>query len=284
MPPTLLEILERTTGFFEKAGLEKPRLEAEWLLAAALKCKRLELYLQFDRPMDAGQLDRLRPMVARRARREPLQHILGEEEFFGIRLRIDRRALIPRPETEALVAKLVQETFASHPPESVLDLGTGSGAIALTLAHAWPQARVVAVERNPDALTLATENAALTGLATRVDLRAGSWFDPIVNERFALIVSNPPYLTEEEVADAQPEVREHDPIEALVAPKQGLADLEHILTEARDHLIPGGMLALETGIAQHAALGELANTLGYARWESHPDGSDRERYFFAWVE
>jgi release factor glutamine methyltransferase len=283
MPPSLLEILRRTTEYFSKAGLEKPRLEAEWLLAAALGCQRLELYLQFERPLDTALLDRLRPMVARRARREPLQYILGEVDFHALTLKIDRRALIPRPETEALVALLVETVFAAKPPTAVLDLGTGSGAIALALAKAWPSARVVAVERSPEALALATENAAHTGLAARVEWRAGDWFGPVRGERFELVVSNPPYLSVEEVEAAAPEVRVYEPHPALVSPEEGLRDLRHLLGGARAHLSPGGCLALETGLGQHATLAAEASRLGYARHESRRDPHERERYFFVWT-
>lgn len=282
MPPTLLEILRRTEAFFEKAGLEKPRLDAEWLMAAVLQCKRLELYLQFDRPLTPELLDRLRPLVRRRAQREPLQYILGETDFGDLRLRIDRRALIPRPETEALVERLVALPQDST-PRRILDLGTGSGAIALGLAQAWPEAEVTAVDASAEALALARENAKLNQLETRVNFLEGSWFGPLPGQRFDLIVSNPPYLTRSEWEEAQPEVREYEPSVALVAEEDGLADLRQLMQAAPGHLEAKGVLALETGIDQHARLAEQAASTGFARWESAVDDTGRDRYFFAWM-
>ncbi len=283
MPPNLLDILNRTAGFFAQAGLEKPRLEAEWLLAAVLDCKRLELYLQFDRPMTPDILDRLRPLVRRRAQREPLQYILGESDFFSLKLQVDRRVLIPRPETEGLVERIIERT-AGKVPGRVLDLGTGSGAIALALAQAFPASTVVAVERSPDALVVARKNADRNGLADRVRFVEGTWFGPLEAEIFDLIVSNPPYLSREEWSDSQPEVREHEPFPALVAEESGRSDLEEILCRAPAHLSAGGLLALETGIAQHTLLSERAHAAGYAGWVSAEDDSGRDRYFFAWTD
>ncbi|MFW6354737.1 MAG: peptide chain release factor N(5)-glutamine methyltransferase, partial [Verrucomicrobiota bacterium] len=270
LPPTLLEILQRSAEFLGKAGVENPRLEAEWLLAHVLGCKRLQLYLDFERPMLPEVLDQLRPMVRRRAQREPLQYILGTTEFAGLELTVDRRALIPRPETEALVDELRGE-YGTTPPPSVLDLGTGSGAIALALAAAWPGSSVTAVDRSPGALALARENAARTGLDARVEWLGGSWFGPLAGRVFDLIVSNPPYLAEAEWKSAAPEVRGHEPHEALVAPGEGLADLESLLREAPRYLTPGGCLALETGITQHEPLRAEAESVGYARCESRLD-------------
>lgn len=282
LPPSLLEILKKTTAYLEKAGVENPRLDAEWMLAAALNCGRLELYLQFDRPMEPELLDRLRPMVARRAKREPLQFILGEMEFAGVMLKVDPRALIPRPETEDLVARWIERALVEGEPSSFLDLGTGTGAIALALAKAFPLARAVAVERSPEALSLARENAERNNLTERVSFREGSWFDPVQDERFDLIISNPPYLSKTEWEEARAEVRDHEPYGALVADDDGLADLKVLLAEAGQHLEPGGCLVLETGIGQHSVLAELAAASGFVRWESWPDDSHRDRGFLAW--
>jgi release factor glutamine methyltransferase len=242
----------------------------------------MQLYLQFERPLTEAELEIIRPLVKRRGNREPLQYILGETEFAGLKLKVDRRALIPRPETEYLVELLAAKLTAS--PAVILDLGTGTGALALALATKHPEARVTAVDKNPDALSLATENATALNLASRVRFVVSDWFSKLTpDERFDLIVANPPYLTETEVKEAAPEVREHEPHSALVAAEEGRADLEHILRQARAFLNAGGLLACETGIAQHARLAEVAGECGYARIESLRDLTGRDRYLLAFV-
>src|SRR5882757_4957498 len=163
---TVLEIIKRTTEFFDKRGVESARLNAELLIGHALGLKRMQLYLQFERPLTETELEKIRPLVKRRGSREPLQYIMGETDFSGLKLKVDRRALIPRPETERLIELLTQHV--ATPPASILDLGTGSGAIALALAKTWPEAAVTAVDKSEEALALARENAEACGLAARV--------------------------------------------------------------------------------------------------------------------
>ncbi len=279
---SVLEIIKRTTGFFEQRGVESPRLNAELLIGHALGLKRMQLYLQFERPLTEAELEKIRPLVKRRGGREPLQYIMGETEFFGLKLKVDRRALIPRPETEHLI-ELVTRQFVS-PPATVLDLGTGSGAIALALAKAWPEAAVTAVDKSEEALALAQENAAACALAGRVKFVSSDWFAGVpVGEKFALIVANPPYLSDAEADAAQPEVKDFEPRMALSAGSDSAADLERIIGAARQYLAPGGLLACETGIAQHQALLALAVKQGYTRAESRNDLTGRERYLLAFV-
>jgi release factor glutamine methyltransferase len=279
---SVLEIIKRTTEFFDKRGVESSRLNAELLIGHALGLKRMQLYLQFERPLTEAELEKIRPLVKRRGNREPLQYIMGETEFSGLKLKVDRRALIPRPETERLV-ELVTEQLVT-PPATVLDLGTGSGAIALALAKAWPGAAVTAVEKSEEALALARENAAACGLTERVRFVLSDWLAGVTaGEQFQLIVTNPPYLSDEETAATTPEVKDHEPRGALSAGANGAADLEHIIRAAKSYLAPGGLLACETGIAQHAALVALALAAGYARAESRRDLTGRDRYLLAFV-
>lgn len=279
---TVLEIIKRTTEFFEKRGVESARLNAELLIGHALGLKRMQLYLQFERPLTEAELEMIRPLVKRRGNREPLQYLLGVTEFCGLRLKVDRRALIPRPETEYLVELLGQKL--ATPPAAILDLGTGTGALALALATKYPSARVVAVEKSGEALGLAGENARALGLAERVQLVSSDWFSALpAAQKFDLIIANPPYLTQQEVAAAAPEVRDHEPHSALVAAGEGCADLENILRQAPLFLNAGGLLACETGIAQHARLAELAKVRGYLRAESLRDLTGRDRYLLAFV-
>ncbi len=280
---SLLEVLEKTAAFFDERAVESPRLNAERIFAHVLQCKRLDLYLQHERPLTLTDLDTLRPLVARRARREPLQYILGTAEFMGLELKCDARALIPRPETEEL-AELLIKRFASQPHASVLDLGTGTGALALALAKAFPGAsQVVATDNSPEALDLARENATAHQLQDRIDFRQGQWWDALqANARFDLIVSNPPYLTREEWRSAAPEVRQHEPQSALApGDPEGISDLSTILQGAPKYLTPGGLLALETGIAQHDALTARATDLGLTEVQSLRDLQGRPRFFLA---
>jgi release factor glutamine methyltransferase len=279
--PTLLEILKKTADFLAAKGVESPRLQAELLIGHALGLKRMELYLQFERMLTPAELDKIRPLVRRRSQREPLQYILGGTEFFHLMLKADRRALIPRPETERLL-ELVTTRLAAGPPATILDLGTGSGAIALGLAACWPGSLVTAVEASPEALALAGENAAAAGLDGRLQLLQSDWFSALAPAaRFDLIIANPPYLTEAEVAEAAPEVRDHEPRLALTPGRDGLGALRTIIDSARGFLKPGGMLALETGIAQHGALLGQLTAAGYQDAESEKDYAGRDRFILA---
>lgn len=277
---SILEIIKKTTDFFEKRGVESARLNAELLVGHALGLKRMQLYIQFERLLAEAELEKIRPLVKRRGNREPLQHILGTTEFAGLTLKVDRRALIPRPETEYLVELLV--TRFAVPPLRVLDLGTGTGAIALALAKAWPAANVMAVEQSVDALALAHENASATGLAPSVVLLQSDWFGAVPpQEKFDLIVANPPYLSDEETDAAQPEVKDFEPRQALSAGQDGAVALEQIIREAKERLAANGCLALETGIAQHSRLLALLQAQGYARSESLKDLTGRDRFVLA---
>ena len=298
MPP-LLEIITKTTDFFASRGVESARLNAEHVIGHALGLKRMQLYLQFERVLTEVELAAIRPLVKRRAQREPLQHILGTVEWGGLLLKSDRRALVPRPETEELLELVIEclkaldaapqaegeEAAAATPAKirRVLDLGTGTGALALGLAKAWPEARVTAVDASEAALALARENAVATGLAERVDFLKSNWFAALAPDvEFEVIVSNPPYLTDAEVAAAEPEVRLHDPREALVSADAGAADLKAIIAGAASRLAPGGLLALETGIAQHQDLLSALAAAGLRAGESRKDLSGRNRFLLAW--
>ncbi len=278
---TVLEVIKRTTEFLAGKGLEGARLNAEHLVGHALGLGRMQLYLQFERPLTEGELEKIRPLVRRRGQQEPLQYILGEVEFGGLTLKVDRRALIPRPETEYLLELIAQHLPVA--PRALLDLGTGTGAIALALATRWPEAQVLAVDASEEALALARENAETTGLTGRAEWRVSDWFAAVEPARvFDLIVSNPPYLSEAEVAEARPEVKDFEPAGALTPGGDGLSALAIIIQRSPAHLSRGGMLALETGIAQHAALSELARQAGFTRIESRPDLTGRNRFLFAW--
>lgn len=253
---TILRVLDWTRGYLAEKGVENSRLEAEWLLCAATGLDRVGLYLNFDRPLTRDELTSYRAMVARRAKREPLQYILGSQEFMGIEFEVSPAVLIPRHDTEVLVEEAARRCRACL---KLLDIGVGSGCIAAALAKALPDAEVTGVERSPEALELAKRNAAKNGVT--VSLVEGSLFEPFAGERFDLIVSNPPYIPTADLALLEPEVRDYEPRAALDGGADGLDYYRVIIPAAPEYLNPGGRLMFEVGIGQaEAVLGLFEKT------------------------
>lgn len=279
---TVLDVIQRSSSFLESKGVESPRLNAEWLIASSLGMDRMKLYMQFDRPLNQEELAEMRARVGRRAKREPLQYIIGSAPFHELDLKVDRRALIPRPETEQLVELAIDSLGENDGEYRILDLGTGSGAIALAMAFALPRAEIIATDANEEALELARENALRCGLQTRVEFVRSDWFEALEERSaFDLIVSNPPYLTEAEIASAEPEVTQHEPARALVAGPDGLSDLQRIVAGAYERLKPGASLWLETGIAHREPLLERCRAGGFAEARGLDDWSGRPRFIHA---
>ncbi len=241
----VVDIIKSSTDFLEKKGVPNPRLDAESLLGGVLKKNRLELYLYFDRPLDNQELSRYRDHIRRRGLREHLQHILGETGFMNLVLKTTPAALIPRPETEVLVESAVS-LMRKHPAR-ILDIGTGSGCIALSLAQELPEARVLAVDISSEALALAKENAALNDLHLSfqtIDILSSL---PKIESRFDLVVSNPPYIAPAEKPFLQQEVREYDPELALFDQADGLTFYRRFADILPDLLTPGGQFLFEFG-------------------------------------
>jgi release factor glutamine methyltransferase len=278
---TILGLLRWTAEYLEKKGMGEPRLNAELLLADTLGLKRLDLYLQFDRPLKPEELASFKARLLRRARREPLQYIAGYTDFRELRLRVDRRALIPRPETEVLVGEVLAWA-APRGPLRALDVGVGSGAIALSLAREGAFETVVATDVSEDALALAAENHRRSVPEASVDFRLGAGYEPVRGERFDVVVSNPPYVAETERASLDEEVREWEPEVALFGGPDGLDVVRALVAGAPDHLRPGGLLALEIGAAQAPAVEELLReTARFDEVRVRTDLAGRERIVLA---
>ena len=255
------------------AQSDSPAADADCLLCAVLGCSRTWLRTWPERVLTGAQQEQLAALVARRQAGEPIAHLLGEREFWSLPLQVSAATLIPRPDTEVLVEQALARL--QDGPCALLDLGTGTGAIALALKSERPDADVWAVDRMPAAAALARTNSAALGLP--IEVRDGSWFAPLSDApRFAMIVSNPPYID-----GADPHLHEGDvrfePRSALVAEEQGLADIRLIVTQAPAHLVPGGWLLLEHGWDQGEAVRQLLLQQGYVQVETVRDYGDNER-------
>jgi release factor glutamine methyltransferase len=274
---TVLEVIQATTAYFEKHGVESPRLNIEHLLAHLLGLKRMELYMQFDRPLTPEVLEPLRELVRRRSTGEPLQHLLGTVEFLGRTFLSDKRALVPRPETEQLCEKLVSWGGKAKFTGRLLDVGTGSGVIALSLAGAWPEAKAEAVDASLAALDLAAENARRLGLAERVRIYASDLLNATEGE-YQLIVANLPYISTTELTELSREVLA-DPASALDGGALGTELIVRLIGEARGSL--RGLLALEIGCDQAAAVCAELERQNYHDIRAEADYGGRDRFVFA---
>ena len=274
---TVLEVLQATTAYLKKRNVENPRLNAEHLMAHALGRKRIELYLDFERELAETELAPLRGLVKRRSEGEPLQHLLGTVEFCGLTFLCDKRALVPRPETEQLVEFV--ESRIENRELRIVDVGTGSGVIALSLAAKIPEAKVLGVDVSEDALALAQENAARLNLSERVQFLKRRLLEN-AEDAFELIVANLPYISIQDRHTLSPEVL-HDPEVALFAGAQGNELVRELIDQARFRLRPGGLLALEIGLGQSEALLSALAEKNYRDISSKNDYNGVTRFLFA---
>lgn len=253
----ILEVITKTIPYFEKQGIESPRLTIELLLAHLLKKKRLELYLDFERDLEEAVLIRLRELVKRRAAGEPLQYVTGEADFCGLKFAVDKRVLIPRPETELLVA-------AVPAVNRIVDVGTGSGCIAVALAKKFPAAEIYATDLSADALAVATENAKRHGVEKNIRFLQGDLLEALPSSiKVDAVVSNPPYIASGEIGTLPKEVRDFEPMQALVAGEDGLKVYRRLVPDGRRVLLPGGGLYLELGAGQRPAVEQLCVAADY---------------------
>lgn len=276
---TIRRVLTWTTQHFEKRQVDAPRLTTEILLAHVLKTGRVRLYVDLDRPLAKEELTAFRALIERRLAGEPTNYLTGTKEFYNRPFKVDARVLIPRPETELLVEALLH-SVPKDAPSRVLDVCTGSGCIAISVAAERPQATVFATDLSPDACALAKENAQALGVGDRVTVLQGDLFSPLPPDaRFQVVVSNPPYIDSGDIAGLSPEVR-REPRLALDGGPDGLTALRRVIQGARKVLEPGGLLALEMGETQGSAVLELLRAAGYADARVEKDLERRERMAF----
>jgi release factor glutamine methyltransferase len=264
------------------AGIEAPRLEAELLLSGVMGISRSMLRLERDLALDESVAASFRNAVARRSQREPTQYILGRASFRTLELHVDARVLIPRPETELLVGAVLDWAGRRGRWGAVADIGTGSGAISLSLAAEGRFSHVIGTDVSHDALGVARENAVRLGLEERIEFRAGSlWSALLAGTRFDAIVSNPPYVAQHERPHLMPEVADWEPAVALYAEDEGLRVLNALLDGAQEWLEPGGLLALEIGFGQGEAVRARARQMNYEEIRILRDLAGRERIILA---
>ncbi|MES2790297.1 MAG: peptide chain release factor N(5)-glutamine methyltransferase [Planctomycetota bacterium] len=247
---TVARILDWTTPYLKQHGSDTPRLDAQILLAFTRKCSRIELYTNYETPLTDAERSQMRDLVKRRSQAEPVAYLVGHREFFSLDFRVTKDVLIPRPDTETLVLEALERAKAFTAPR-ILDLCTGSGCIAVSLTVNLPTAVCTASDISPAAIQIATENAQTHKVGDRITFLEGDLFAALPRDaQFDLIVSNPPYIPEGEIAGLDADVRNHEPLHALQAGTDGMLFLNQIVEQASRYLVPGGWLALETGIEQ----------------------------------
>lgn len=278
---TVLALLRWTTGHFKDHGLSSPRLDAEVLLAHVLQIRRLDLYLKFEQPVMSEERARYRELIALRvSERVPVSILVGEKEFWSRSFRVNSDVLTPRPDTETLVEASLDRMADPERAYRVLDLGTGSGAIALSLALERPAAQITATDLSSAALQIARKNAEELQVEETVEFREGSLFEPLGHTQFDLIVSNPPYLAERDSADLPAELK-HEPSVALFGGVDGYRVLEPLAAEAIQWLSPGGWLLLEMDPAQIERVGQWLSDSGLGEIETLRDLAGRDRVLVA---
>ena len=245
------DLLKVTADYLKEKEVDSPRLTAEILLSHQLNTDRVNLYMNFDKPLTEKELSGYRSLIKRRLRHEPIQYITGSQEFWSLDFMVDPQVIIPRPESELLVEQAVKRIGANFTPQNqspkILDLGTGSGALAISVAKEVPQARIWATDLSAAALSLARSNAEKHGVSERIQFMRGDLWDPIINLdiTFDIIISNPPYITSEEYNNLPPEVRDYEPRLALDGHEGGMYFIEKIIRGGLDYLSPGGWLIME---------------------------------------
>lgn len=278
---TIGRILKWTEQYFKEKGIESPRLDAEVLLSHILGRERIYLYVHFDEPLEPTELARYREAIKQRVQRVPVAYIIGEKEFMGLTFRVTADTLVPRPDTEILVQAAVERLRAHGEAPRFADIGTGSGAICLSVLHFLPKAQADTVDISPAARAVAEENAAALEVADRVTFHTGDLLAPLAGQCYDAILSNPPYIPDGDIAALAPEVRLKEPHTALAGGKDGLDFYRRLTADAPALLKDGGFLAVEIGIHQAAPVAALA-VPAFSRTEILKDYAGIERVVIAW--
>lgn len=274
---TVLESLKLSAEYLEKKNIEAPRINAELLLAHVLKCKRLDLYLSFERPLSDEEKNAYRELLKRRGMYEPLQYITGNVEFFGLNLKVNPSVLIPRPETELLVEEVINASDKDA-ALNVLDIGTGSGNIALGIAKNLLKSHVTGVDISEEVLSVAKENALLNELsANTAFIKKDMLNDFVFTEKFDVVVSNPPYVSEKDFQELRPELRLHEPQISLTDKSDGYTFYKKITATAHNYLKPGGKIFFEIGMGQSLVIKKLLEDNGYSKIEIIKDYAKIDR-------
>lgn len=273
---TIGSLVKWATDDFRTRGIENPRLDAELLVAFALRIDRMRVILDAERPLEGAELAMLRDLVKRRRAHEPIAYLRGEREFYGLKFRVDKRVLVPRPDTETLVDVALARTSGISLSMRQLDLCTGSGCVAISMAHKRPTAKVFAVDVSRDALDVARENAFRLG-TYNVAFYEGDLFAPVAGRTFDVITANPPYIPSAEIETLQPDVRDFEPRLALDGGADGLDVVRRIVDEAPSYLVPGGVLALEIGAGEAPDTAALLEARGYRDIQTARDFGRIER-------
>lgn len=278
---TIGRILKWTEQYFKEKGIESPRLDAEVLLSHILGRERIYLYVHFDEPLEPAELARYREAIKQRVQRVPVAYIIGEKEFMGLTFKVTEDTLVPRPDTEILVQAAIERLRARGDAPRFADIGTGTGAICLSVLHFLPKAQADTVDISPAARAVAEENAAALEVADRVTFHTGDLLAPLAGQCYDAILSNPPYIPDGDIAALAPEVRLKEPRTALAGGKDGLDFYRRLTADAPAHLKDGGFLAVEVGIHQAAPVAALA-VPSFSRTEILKDYAGIERVVIAW--
>lgn len=276
---TIRDVIQLSTDYLMKKGISQARYEAEWLLADVLHQNRLQLYLNFDRPLTDSELTLCRERLLRRGLREPLQYIKGEVEFHDLQLKVTKNVLIPRQETEILVSLIAKELEKSTLKDKVLwDLCCGSGCIGISLKKKFPELKIFLSDISQEALLIAKENAQRNGI--EVSFLQGNLFEPFLGQKADYIVCNPPYISQSEYENLDPEVREYEPKQALVSGPTGLEIYSLIAQDLKKYLLSQGNLWLEIGYQQADAIGSIFQAKNWDQYKIIQDYSGHNRFIF----
>lgn len=278
---TIGRILKWTEQYFKEKGIESPRLDAEVLLSHILGRERIYLYVHFDEPLEPAELARYREAIKQRVQRVPVAYIIGEKEFMGLTFKVTEDTLVPRPDTEILVQAAIERLRARGDAPRFADIGTGTGAICLSVLHFLPKAQADTVDISPAARAVAEENAAALGASDRITFHTGDLLAPLAGQCYDAILSNPPYIPDDDIAALAPEVRLKEPHTALAGGKDGLDFYRRLMADAPALLKDGGFLAVEVGIHQAAPVAALA-VPSFSRTEILKDYAGIERVVIAW--